>query len=247
MKIHKTCIACLKPSYAGMFLPVLLLFTCQSSGLLYVTSAEDQADIEITENGSPLIRSVLCDITAEPVDRAMWQKILKSSAYAARYSSSVPQRIPPLLFFHIIIKSTTTLPFKFERAVLRYGKTAMPQLTAGDIKSRLASPAYFSINVPALLTSRRLLAEHDTALKIDYDKETIAVYYDFIPPQDTMIFLIAFDRIQTKVRSYKLMLEMTSSQGKKIIEFHFNRHDYRTSGKIFIKKQFEKKNTFYDD
>ncbi|OHD66047.1 MAG: hypothetical protein A2176_09820 [Spirochaetes bacterium RBG_13_51_14] len=216
--------------------PIALCLSCLTRReLVRVTRPAERSDIDIIKSGSALIRSLYCDITAEAVDDALWRKLRTARAYSLVPGSAARQRIPPLTAFHVMVKNTAPTPIRIEKAQVRYGAVARDALAADEIAGRLKSPSYSVYNFCALLSPRRLLEEKDAAGNIDYDRDTISSKLDFVPPNDTVLKLIVFDRIPVEAGTFKLLIRITASGREKIIDFDFTGRDYRTNGEDYNK------------
>ncbi len=217
-----------------------LLVTCSGGErLVRLTRALERPDIEITAGGSALIRGVYCDMMLEPVDGALWKKLVRTSAYMKKPARGARRRVPPVAAFHVIIKSTISAPLRLENARLVSGDTARERMTADAIAVRLKSPAYAAYNFAGLLSYRRLTVETDTSRWIDYDRETIATTFDFIPPYDTVVTMLLFERPPAGNEKLRLILELSASGNRRSISYDLISRDYRTGDREYrsIKKE----------
>jgi hypothetical protein len=217
----------------------LLLSCLPGEGLVHLTRAVERTDVEITAGGSTLIRSVYCDITIEPADSALWEKLGKAAAYRKKPLPGARRRVPPLAAFHVIIKSTIGAPLRLERSRIFSGDTTADCLKRDTIAARLRSPAYSYYDFASLLSYRRLTVERDSFRLIDYDRDTIASTFDFIPPGDTVVTMLFFERPPAGQERFRLTLEFSASGNRKTVSCDFTSRDYRASDREYnrIKKE----------
>lgn len=215
-------------------LTTALLLACSGGErLVRLTSAVERPDIEMTADGSALIRSVFCDIMVEPVDAALWDKLGKTSSYTKKPARGARRRIPPVAAFHVIIKSTIGAPLRLVTARIVSGGTARERLTIDAISGRLKSPAYSAYDFRGLLAFRRLIADKDSSRRIDYDLETMASTFDFIPPYDTVVTTLMFERPPPGDERLRLTLELSASGNGKSVSCDFVSRDYRAGDREY--------------
>ena len=127
---------------AALSTAALLLSCLPGERLVRVVRPVERTDVEITADGGALIRSVNCDVTVEPADAALWDRIAGTTAYGKRPAPGARRRVPPLAAFHLIIKSTVGSPLRLERSRITYDGGAGDSLTRDAAARRLGSPAY---------------------------------------------------------------------------------------------------------
>jgi hypothetical protein len=221
------------PAFA---LSAAFLLSClPGERLVHVTRPVERTDVEITAGGGALIRSVYCDVTVEPADAAFWDRVGRTAAYGKKPSPGARRRVPPLAAFHLIIKSTIGSPLRLERARITAGDTARDSLTRDAVARRLSSPAYSCYDFAGLLSYRRLMVERDSSRWIDYDRETIASTLDFIPPGDSVVTMVLFERPPVGQERFRITLEFSSLGGRKAVSCDFDRRDYRASDRAYEK------------
>lgn len=217
--IRRACIAALAaallPSCAG------------GEKLVRLTRVVERPEIEMTVGGAAMIRSVFCDLTVEPVDDALWTKLAGSDAYRKKPERGARRRIPPVAAFHVIIKSTISSPLRLENARLASGDTVRERMTIGAAAARLKSPAYSAYDFAGLFSYRRLAVEKDSSKWIDYDRETLASTFDFIPPNDAVATVLFFERPPAGRGQLSLTFDLSASGNRKSVTFYFISRDYR--------------------
>jgi hypothetical protein len=127
---------------ASVLSAAILLSCLPGERLVHVTRPAERTDVELTAGGGALIRSVYCDVTVEPADAALWDRIAKTAAYGKKPSPGARRRTPPLAAFHLIVKSTIGSPLRLDRARLVAGDAARDSLTREATAHRLPQPAY---------------------------------------------------------------------------------------------------------
>ena len=209
-------------------LPAALLLTCTGGEkLVRLTRAVERSDVEMTVGGSALIRSVFCDLMVEPVDGALWEKLANTDAYMKKPARGARRRVPMVAAFHVIIKSTIGAPLRLENARLASGDTYRERMTGEVIAVRLKSPAYSAYDFGSLLSYRRLIVDKDSSRWIDYDRDTLASTFDFIPPYDTVVTVLCFERMPREYERLRLTLDLSASGNRKSVSCDFVSHDYR--------------------
>lgn len=206
-------------------------FAClRHQAIEHSVRAVERPEVEITGSGSALIRSSSCDVIMEPMDRLLWSVLLRSDAYTRHPDREMSRRLPPLTFVHVIIRNTSASPLTVSSALVRFGNRTLPSLTALDLGRILASPAYSFLDFNSLLSFRRLMEARDSAALINYDTDTVGSLFPFIPPEDTALTLLAFDRIPSDIQSWRVSLTVKAGRNIKNIDFDFLRHEERTAG-----------------
>lgn len=220
--------------YAGaaallmMIVAASLCTSCLSPGLVHTITPVERPDVETTRYGTALIRSLYCDIVAEPLDKRSWRKIRSSRAYGKTLDPGSFQRTPPLTAFQAVIKNTVNAPIQLKKAQLCFGPHTVDALNADSLRYRLRSSSYSGFNLDAIPSLRRLISEWDLTEDIDYDRDTIDMKLDFIPPRDSILTIIPFERMPVASRTFKLRLVIAAMGSAKTIDFDFTRDEYRT-------------------
>ena len=231
---------------AALSATALLLSCLPGERLVHLVRPVERTDVEITADGGALIRSVLCDVTIEPADAALWDRLAKTAAYGKKPAPGARRRVPPLAAFHLIIKSTVGSPLRLERSRISYGDGAGDSLERGAVARRLASPAYSYYNFAGLLSYRRLTRERDSCRWIDYDRETLASTLDFIPPGDTVVTMMLLERPSAGQERFRLTLEFSSAGNRRAVSCDFTARDYRASDRGYEKLR-ERKGVLDDE
>jgi hypothetical protein len=240
------------PSYAGaaallmLLLPASLCVFCLRPGLVHVITPVERPDVETTKYGTALIRSLYCDIMVEPVDAGLWRSIRNSRVYGKIPDPGSLRRTPPLTAFQVVVKNTVNAPIQLQKAQLCSGPHTMDAMTAVGVRDRLKSSPYSGFNLDTILSFRRLISEPDLNEAIDYDRDTIDMKLDFIPPRDSVMTIIAFEKMPVASRKFKLKLVIAAMGNLKTIDFDFARDEYRT-GKKENREQYKKERAAHDE
>jgi hypothetical protein len=133
-----------------------------------------------------------------------------------------------------------------QKAQLCFGPHTMDAMTAVGVRDRLKSSPYSGFNLDAILSFRRLISEPDLNEAIDYDRDTIDMKLDFIPPRDSVMTIIAFEKMPVASRKFKLRLVIAAMGNLKTIDFDFARDEYRT-GKKENREQYKKERAAHDE
>ncbi len=216
------------PAIAATVVITAALLSCQPrNGLIQETLPAESAIVDIMGTKTARVRSIYCDIMVEPLDTAGWDRIAKASVYRKKGRRHVFRRRPPLTAFFVILKNTVNAPIRLEKAQILIDGGRMEALTAEHISARFRSPAYSWCDFGRMLSLRRLVVEPESLKRIDFDRDTIAARLDFIPPQDHIITIIAFDRMPVEIRKYKLGFTIAAMGTVREIAVEFNRNEYR--------------------
>jgi hypothetical protein len=208
------------------------LLSCQPrNGLVQETLPAESAVVDIMGTKTARVRSIYCDIMVEPLDAAGWGRLAKASVYRKNLRRPVFRRTPPLTAFLVILKNTVNAPIRLEKAHILGAGSGMEALTAERISTRFRSTAYSWWDFGRMLSLRRLVTEPESLKKIDIDGDTIETKLDFIPPQDHVITIIAFDRLPVEIRKYKLGFSVAAMGTVREITIEFNRNEYRSENK----------------
>ncbi len=200
---------------------------CGPRALERFTLPVDRAAVEITADGTSLMRSVYCDISVAPIEGPAWHRLLRRGACSGPAGRAVDVPIPPLTLFHVIVRSTVNLPVRVERAELRYDEGTISSLGVKEMRDRFSSSSYSACDPAILLSFRRLLEEHTSPGAIDYRRDTIESKLDFIPPYDYVAGVVAFERIPHREKRFILRFLIESAGKKRNVDFHFERIERR--------------------
>jgi len=231
------------PSYAGaaafliLILSASLCTSCLRTGLVRSITPVERPDVEATKYGTATVRSLYCDIMVEPVDDGLWRSIRNSAAYGKTPDPGSLQRTPPLTAFQVVVKNTLNAPIQLRNTQLSFGPRTMEAQTADGVRDRLKSPSYSGFNLDAIFSFRRLISERDGSEAIDYDRDTVDMKLDFIPPRDSVLTIIVFERMPVSSRTFKLRFVIAAMGNLKTIDFDFIRDEHR-EGKT--KEQYKK-------
>jgi hypothetical protein len=230
------------PPLAAIITALLLcLHGCvPGAGMRHETRATERTDLEITKSGAPLVRSIYCDILVQPVDDGLWRKLAMSSAYSSKWKPGLSRRVPPLTAFMVIVTNTVNAPILLEKTELRYGGAVLAELSPAAIGARFRSAAFSIYDFKRLLSFRRIVTGRYAASRVDYDRDTIEEKIDFIPPRDSVIRLVAFEKIPVEARSFRLNFMISAMGTSKQIDFDFTRHEYREGEKGYAIEKKEK-------
>jgi hypothetical protein len=236
-------------SRAALLMLILYATVCASClrhGLVHAITPVERPDVETTRYGTAMIRSLYCDIMVEPVDAGLWRAVRKSNSYGTNPHPGTLQRTPPLIAFQVVVKNTVNAPIRLQNVQLCLGSRTIDALTADGVRDRLKSSSYSGFNLDALFSSRRLISEPVLHEAIDYDRDTIDMSLDFIPPRDSVLTIRAFERPPVASRAFRLRFVIAAMGSLKTIDFDFTRDEHRTR-KTNSREQYKKERTDHDE
>lgn len=214
---------------AALFLGPLLLASCMSrQGITRGLRPSAAAGTVTTERGAALVRSVYCDIQAEHVSEAKWARLLSCGAFSRGRVLPVRRRFPPLTVFMVTLASTVNAPLVLKNAQVRYGGTVKDAMTPARLAAATRSPAYAGTDAEAVLTPRRIMREEDASGPVDCGRDTIEMRLDFVPPRDTVMQVLAFEKIPYGARMITLSLTISALGGEKAFSIDFEPFEYRS-------------------
>ncbi len=222
-----------------MILPHTLSCGQRNSLVREILPTENIA-VDILHARAARVRSVYCEITVEPADDGRWKDLMKTAAYHRPGSRLVSQRRPPLTAFLVLLKNSVNAPIRIEKTQILVRGDVMDALRADGLGARFRSPAYGWCDFGRLLSIRRMVGEHETLKRIDIDRDTIETRLDFIPPQDSVFTVVAFETIPAHIRRFKLSFTIAALGGTREVSIDFTRHEYRAA-------KTGKKETIQDD
>jgi len=185
------------------------------------------------------IRTRMADVAIEPLDNRSWKKLLDHEIFRGK-EGNIQFRYPRLYFFKLIIHNNTSRPVNLDRVLLKAGDEEFHSLSTSDVKKKCASPAYSVFNFKAMLSQYRVLTDKVCMDKIDLSREIIFTRYQFIPPGDSILRLVAFPWIPVQYREFVVSVELRNAADKKIVDFTMDRLEYRTRGSHFRSPSGEK-------
>jgi hypothetical protein len=205
--------------------PLLLFLSCMSrQGISRDVRASGGPEVEITGTGAPLLRSIYCDILAEPVDEEMWDRLFASGIFA---NGRTHRRVPPFTAFQVVLKSTVNAPLRLKDARLLYGKSVLSAMNAERIGERMRSPSYRGLDPGRMRTLRRVVRDGELRERMDYDHDSIELKLDFVPPRDTVMAFLFFEKIPAEIKAFRLRLTITALGTDKSFDVDFTRYESR--------------------
>ncbi len=222
----------------------MILFMClqicpscrPGNGLVQETVPAESAMVDLLHARTGRIRSIYCDILVEPVDGDRWGQLMRTRVYRKPGRPPLFRRPPPVTAFLVVLKNTVNAPLRLENVQVISDGMSMDALTADRISARFKSPSYAWCDFGRMLTFRRLVEEPRSMKRIDFDRDTIDMKLDFVPPRDSVIRVIAFERMPVEIRRFKLRFSVAAMGSVREIAVEFTRNEYRDNKK---KKQEE--------
>ncbi len=218
--------------------PVILFISCSRKyGILRSTDAVERYDIEQKANGCSVIRSIYCDIHVELLDSEKWHTLFENHYFAAPSRKNENYRFSNYPVLHYVVKNTGREPVKIEKIVIEYGNIKSESLSYQSFQSRHKSSAYKVFEFKKLFGEKRLLGNKYCLKEIDYHKDTLPFRFDFIPPSDTVLNFTAFPWIPVEQRNFRVYFHIDYAGKKKVLNFDFQRFEYRNRGNDFRKPE----------
>lgn len=222
---------------------MFVLLTCgcsQKPGIIQSINPEPASHVEIVKDQCASIRTRMADVTVEPTGISHWKIFLKHKKFT-RKEAHPEYRYPKLFFFKLVITNNTKKPVTLDNVTITTAHNMLDSLKIKEVKEKCKSPAYSVYNFDALLSPYRLLTDVVCLEKINIARDLIHTKFEFIPPGDTILQMVAFPWIPVENRTFTLSVTMKSGDEKKVVDFKMRRIEYRTRGSHFREKPGEKK------
>ncbi len=226
-------------------LTVFTVYCSGKHGIVRSIDAVERIDVEQKTGGCSVIRSLYCDIYVELMNSEKWNYLLNNQFFTASSREYDNYRFTNYPVLHYIVRNTGREPIKIEKISVEYGKKKTDSLTFQTFKSLHKSQAYKVFEFKKLFTNRRLVGDKYCLKKIDYHKDTVPFLFDFIPPSDTVLGFTAFPWIPVEERKFRVIFHIDYAGRKKVLNFDFQRFEYRSRGEDFRKQ--EKKQDHLED
>ncbi len=223
-----------------MMLVPFTLGCSQKPGILHTINPEPAPHVEIVKDQCARIRTRMADVIVEPTGNTHWKMLLKNKRFT-RKDPHPEYRYPKLFFFKLIITNNTKKPVTLDNVTITTVHNTLDSLKIKEVKKKCKSPAYSVYNFDALLSPYRLLTDVVCLEKIDIARDLIHTKFEFIPPEDSIMQMVAFPWIPVENRTFTLSVTMKSGNEKKVVDFKMRRIEYRTRGSHFREKPGEKK------
>lgn len=236
----------------------ILTLSCSSAEIGRDIEPVDRYNTQVLDDKCAISKSRGFDITIEPINDNQWKSLLENDVFLNKERSIFKKRIPPLIFFQIIIENTDKLPVTLGNITLAYNDIKINPVTIQAAAENFKSSSNI-INFENIFKSRKLkniimISEDDPEIsfssglidtenklilieEIDYDKQTEIYGSDTVKTGDRIIFIKAFDFIPVENRIFYVILTLKTPDEEKVIDFKFKRFEYRINGKYFVKPE----------
>ncbi len=208
-------------------------------GMERKTGFADRINIEIDKRGEcALLRQRDFDVAVSELSETGWAKLYAMSQYQKKRGFG-EARIPRLHFFHIILFNVGKSPLSIPNVFIRYDGQEIQEMQNNEILRRLSSPAYAAIDFKKVLENKRYLGDKWCISEIDYERDVIGYDFNAIPAGDAMIWVAVFDWIPVQHRKFSIVIRVRNEINgeEKTVDFPFERKEFRTKGKYFIKEE----------
>ncbi|MFW5771283.1 MAG: hypothetical protein ACOCX9_07595 [Spirochaetota bacterium] len=228
---------------AAALMILFILCTCgcsQKPGILHSIKPEPAPHVEIVKDRCARIRTRMADVTVEPAGISVWKIFLKHKRFT-RKDAHPEYRYPKLFFFKMVITNHTKKPVTIDNVTITTAHDTLNPLEIKEVKKKCKSPAFSIYNFDALLSPYRLLTDVVCLEKINIARDLIPTKFEFIPPGDTIMQMVAFSWIPVENRTFTLSVTLKRGNEKKVVDFKMRRIEYRTRGSHFREKPGDKK------
>jgi hypothetical protein len=202
-------------------------------GIIRSIDAIERYDVEQKDQGCSLIRSIYCDMYVELLDSKKWNYLFENQYFTTSSREYENFRFSNYPVLHYVVRNTGREPIKIEKIVIEYGINKIESLTFQSFQSLHKSSAYKVFEFKKLFRKKRLLKNKFCLKEINYREDTLPFGFDFIPPSDTVLNFTAFPWIPVEQRKFRVYFHIDYGGRKKILNFDFQRFEYRNRGDEF--------------
>lgn len=218
-----------------MRLPILFLFTliitifqsCVAYQLPIqrYTNIAEKPEVDIQRDGTGIIRTAHCDISARYISTDDWKKLISSSSVFTISSKSIAH--PAYEIFFITIQNSTNNTIKDIRFYIKTPLSSESSLSIGELIDESATSSFSEANISELFSLRRLLITDYILDDVDFDKSSAGYPFPYILPHERGSLFVAFRIPPFEYRHYILSVEYSSGDVKKIVDFEVVRKENR--------------------
>ncbi len=220
-----------KRCLTGIFFCILLsIINCASNKIEHQIRPVDKLDTEISSK-TAIARTVSCDVSIEWLTQKEIDDLRDFKLYNTQINRSPRKWSEAHSIYQIIIKNTTDQPLYPVNFQISCN---------GEIYNAInfASDAKFSyqlqfMNTQNLEQPRRMITDRYKFEDIDLADDTIGYEFDFILPNDSVIYYKIFEQTPVEYRNIKFLVTIDSKFGKKIVDVELARVEYRNDLKKF--------------
>ena len=170
------------------------------------------------------------------MDPRLWKNIAKADVYTRKSEFRKHYRLPPISFFHVVIRNTSAKSIEVDSTQLVFGNRLLEPLEDYRITEIYKSPVYDFFDFHSILAYRHLLSPLKNATEINYDKDTTPFIGQQIPPWTTVVKLIAFEWLPVEYSVFTVRFVVSCGDEKKSIDFILNKSEYRSKDHYFDPK-----------
>ena len=213
------------------------IYGCGSRfGIERIDTAVSSLSVDRQSDGRAVVRSLYSDITVRQIRNTEWNDLLHNDTFFNRKNRKESFRVPGLNFFLVTVKNTGGLPLVIESVSIVHTGKMHSSLQPAEIRRMFKSPVYDFFNFEKILAPRRLLSEDYSLKKLDFQSDAIDYKLDFIPPDDTLIQILAFEYPPVAVRRYSIEFNLSLNGAARKISFEIDRREFRTEGAHFAEE-----------
>lgn len=189
------------------------------------TDIAEKPEVDLQRDGTGIIRTAHCDISARHISADDWKKVISSSSVFTISGRSIAH--PAYEIFFITVQNSTNKLIKDLRFYIKTPLSSESSLSAGELAEESATSSLSEANINELFSLRRLLITDYALDEIDFDKNTAGYPFPYILPHERGSLFVAFRIPSFEYRHYILSVEYVSGDVKKIVDFEVVRKEDR--------------------
>ncbi|HNX57564.1 MAG TPA: hypothetical protein PKK43_00590 [Spirochaetota bacterium] len=189
------------------------------------TIIAEKPEVDIQRDGTGIIRTAHCDISARYISADDWNKVISSSHVFANSGKSVPH--PPYDIFFITLQNSTSNTIKDLRFYIKTPLSSETSLSIGELADESAPSSFSGTDITDIFSLRRLLITDYILDDIDFDRNSIGYPFPFILPHERGSLFVAFRIPAFEYRRYILSVEYVTGEIKKVVDFEVVRKENR--------------------
>jgi hypothetical protein len=188
----------------------LLFFTASCSSYSRITTAikpVERADVEVTGDCA-IIRTLYYDSSVEMLTPGK----ISSMNLTSLFNKSRLRKTGKI--FAVMIHNTSEEPIQDVQCAIYADGKKVPPLNGIEMENTLYAP-------------RRIVSSEFSVEKIDFDLSSSLYYFNFIVPDDRILYIFCFNDFTVERNSFKLSVELLARGIKKTVDFDFRVTEHR--------------------
>ena len=216
----------------SILFPLTLVITLFQSCVAYqlpiqrYTNIAEKPEVDLQRDGTGIIRTAHCDISARYISADDWKKIISSSTVFANSTKSIAH--PAYEIFFITIQNSTSKTIKDLSFYVKTPLSSESSLSKSELMDESVTSSFSEANINEMFSLRRLLITDYILDDIDFDKSSAGYPFPYILPHERGSLFVAFRIPPFEYRHYTLSVEYVSGEAKKIVDFEVVRKENRS-------------------